>query len=179
MKTVITLFFSVICHLATAQHQEITTEKGQKFLVGPVTLEDLQKEPYESWFRTNYSSYEVDSNISSMLQTKMQGHQLKLFLGTWCGDSKREVPRMIKLLEKAKFPMEKLELITLDKRGDRYKKSPGGEEKGWNIIKIPTLIVLKDGKEINRIVESPVDSLEEDLLSIFTGQGYIPHYSSN
>lgn len=179
MKIVTVLCFVIVSYCGTAQHQEIMPKKGQQFLVGPITLENLQKEPYNSWFLPNYNTYQVDTTIAKILQKKLEGYELKLFLGTWCGDSKREVPRMVKLIEKAKFPIEELELITLDKRGDMYKKSPGGEEKGWNIIKIPTLIVLKEGREINRIVESPVDSLEEDLLAILTNQGYVPHYSSN
>jgi len=99
-------------------------------------------------------------------------------LGTWCGDSKKQVPRILKVLEQAEFPNERLEIIALDRRPGRYKKSPTGEEKGLNIIKVPTLIFFKNGIEINRIVERPIASLEEDILTILNGGHYIPNYSS-
>ncbi|WP_350287852.1 thioredoxin family protein [uncultured Croceitalea sp.] len=181
MKKTITIIFVLAFLTITAQdyNQKVKPEKGQEFLVGPVTLEGLQQAPYKTWYDTSYESYQVDESLVKMIGKKLKGYNLKLFLGTWCGDSKREVPRMVKILESAKYPIKELELITLDRRKEFYKKSPGGEEKGWNIIKIPTLIVLKDGKEINRIVESPIASLEEDLLAILSTNSYTPNYSSN
>ena len=55
-------------------------------------------------------------------------------------------------------------------------KSPGGEEWGLNIQRVPTLIFLKNGREINRIVETPVTSWEADFLTIVSNQTYIPNY---
>lgn len=159
-------------------NQEITANNGYQFLVGPINLEGLQNKNYKNWYEASYGNYQTDDVLVEIIQKKLKGYQIKLFLGTWCGDSKREVPRIIKILEKAKFPTENIELIALDRRKGFYKKSPNGEEKGWNIIKIPTVIFIKNGKEVNRITESPIESLEEDMLAILSGETYIPNYSS-
>jgi hypothetical protein len=84
---------------------------------------------------------------------------------------------MVKILKALKFPMDQLQLVALDRRKDLYKTSPNGEEKGLNIIKVPTLIFIKKGKEVNRIVESPIGSLESDMASILTSKAYVPNYS--
>jgi len=179
MKASILIILSLSLNLSIAQefNQEIKIEQRSQFLVGPITLEGLQNEPYKSWFDSSYNAYTVDKSLAKMLKKQLKGYELKLFLGTWCGDSKREMPRIIKILKEAKFPIENLEIIALDRRKGFYKKSPGGEEKGLNISKVPTLIFFKNGKEVNRIVESPIASLEEDILSILNGASYIPNYS--
>jgi len=73
--------------------------------------------------------------------------------------------------------MEQLEIIALDYRKGHYKTSPTGEEKGLNIIKVPTIIFLKDGKEVNRIVESPLETLEQDIAQIVFKKDYVPNYA--
>ncbi len=85
---------------------------------------------------------------------------------------------MLKFLEVASFPKEQLSIIALDRRRDNYKKGLHGEEKGWNIKRVPTLVLVKDGVEVNRIVERPIDSLEEDLLAILTNSEYTPNYAN-
>jgi thiol-disulfide isomerase/thioredoxin len=51
-------------------------------------------------------------------------------MGTWCGDSKREVPRFIKILKSVDFPMENLKIVALDKRKEKYKKKPARRRMG-------------------------------------------------
>ena len=85
---------------------------------------------------------------------------------------------MLKILETANFPEERLKIVALDRRKDNYKKGLNGEEIGWNIKRVPTLILLKNGVETNRIVERPVDTLEEDMLAILTNLEYTPNYAN-
>lgn len=180
MKNVIFIILLLSFTITNAQkiNQEITSDNGRQFLVGPINIEGLQGNNYKNWYDASYNNYQTDGALAEIIQKKLKGYQIKLFLGTWCGDSKREVPRIIKILEQAEYPMKNIELIALDRRKGFYKKSPNGEEKGWNIIKIPTVIFIKNGEEVNRITESPIESLEEDMLAILSGQTYIPNYSS-
>ncbi|RUA13321.1 MAG: thiol reductase thioredoxin [Flavobacteriia bacterium] len=179
MKHVLTTLLMLCIAVVSAQefNQEIELENGQKLLVGKINLDGLQSEPYNNWFHKGHNDYTVDETMVSLFKKKLAKHDIKLFLGTWCGDSKREVPRMIKILETAQYPMDQLEIIALDRRQDHYKKSPTGEEKGLNIIKVPTLIFFKDGKEVNRIVESPLETLEEDMAQILLKKSYTPNYA--
>lgn len=179
MKHICLLAFSLFLFGGSAQefNQEISMENGQSFLVGPINVEGLNTAPYRQWFQYGKENYEVDRAMVDLFKKELNAHTLKLFLGTWCGDSKRETPRIIKILEAADFPMEQLEIVALDRRKGLYKTSPTGEEKGLNIIKVPTIIFFKDGKEVNRIVESPLESLEEDMAQILLKKTYTPNYA--
>jgi tetratricopeptide (TPR) repeat protein len=57
-----------------------------------------------------------------------------------------------------------------------YKQSPKHEEKGLNIHRVPTVIFFRDGIEVNRIVEHPIKSFEEDIMNIVTVNDYESNY---
>ena len=82
--------------------------------------------------------------------------------GTWCHDSKREVPRMLRILDSIGMPFEKISLIAVDIR----KSEPGGRGKLFNIKRTPTFIFFKEGEEVGRIIERPDVNLESDLKKI-------------
>lgn len=169
----------VIMSSATGQelHSEVTTEEGLQFLIGPINTELLQKDPYQEWFESNYKEYQTSGEEIDKLAKALQKHNVLIFLGTWCGDSRREVPRFLKILDEAQFPNERLKIVAVDRREPNIKKSPMGEEWGLQIKRVPTFIFLKDGKEVNRIVESPVESLEKDMITLLGKKEYTPNYA--
>ncbi len=181
MKTIISISFLFLLSISlTAQsfNQEIAREGRAPILVGKINNKGLTKKPYDQWFTKNYLEYTPNQNIIDTLKNKLNTYTIKIFLGTWCGDSKREVPRFYKILNNSNFSLDRVTTIAVDHSQDNYKKSPGGEHEGLNIHKVPTFIFYKNGKEINRIVESPKRSLEEDMLTLLSKQ-YIPKYSPN
>lgn len=151
-----------------AFNQEKSTN-GRQYAIGKFNKELLQSENYSSWFDTNYDSYEPDEQTLDKLKTELPKYTLKLFMGTWCGDSRREVPRFYRILEAIDFPMERLSSVALDIGPGRTKQSPGGEEEGLHIFRVPTMVVFNEGKEVGRIIEEPLVSIEEDLLKIING----------
>lgn len=173
------LFLMTSC-LGNAQQTNQTKidAKGNEMLVGQIDKNGLTNKPYVSWFNRQYLSYEADKKIIKSIKSELRTYNITVFLGTWCGDSKREVPRFYRILEKVKFPIDQLTVVALDHEGEQYKKSPGREEKGLNIIKVPTFIFLKGGKEVNRIVESPIQTLEKDIKAIIDKGNYLPNYAS-
>lgn len=132
------------------------------FLTGVVKVEDFYQPPYRRWFDANFQDYIPNSDTASSLKNKLADHQIKVFMGTWCHDSKREVPRLIRLLDDIQFDMNNLEIIALD----LDKQSPDGAAKNAEIRYTPTFIVYKDNSEVGRIVEKPTATLEADLLEI-------------
>lgn len=136
-------------------------------LVGIIKSKKLSKEPYKVWFEKNYEGYNLDEKIVSKIKNNLKNIRVKVFLGTWCKDSKRQYPRFYKILEKADFNFDDLELIGVNKR-----KKAEGLEKGFRIYFVPTFIFYKKGKELGRIVEIPVETLEEDIFKIITEQPY-------
>jgi len=146
----------------------------------------LEQAPYDSWFVRNYSDYKVDSATADQLRSKLgaslnapsTGRDITftIFMGTWCGDSKREVPRIFKILDYCGIDSSRVQLVMVSAAEAAYKQSPDHEERGENIFRVPDLIVQNKGKEMGRIVESPVQSLEKDLLQLADGEHYTPHY---
>ena len=179
---IIALFISAllvpIVLTAQDQPQEINTKNGHSFLVGKIEVEDFKSTSYTSeWYTKNYEDYSVNDQYLKDSKADISSYKILVFMGTWCGDSKREVPRFVKILDQMDFPSENLKIVAVDRRKGYYKKSPTGEEWGLNIFKVPTFIFYKNGKEVNRIVESPVASLEEDIAKIVSGKTYTPNYS--
>ncbi len=173
----VTLLMFVCSNLNAQQlNQEIKIENQQPYLVGRIDIEGLSSNSYQNWYETNHEAYQVDTNIITSVKNELANHKILVFMGTWCGDSKREVPRFIKILEATDFPMDNLKIVAVDKRKEHYKKSPTGEEWGLSIKRVPTFIFYKDGKETNRIIESPTTSLEEDAKAIVTNKTYTPNY---
>ncbi|SIQ94009.1 thioredoxin family protein [Maribacter ulvicola] len=160
-------------------NQEVTLENQQPFLLGEVTVDALSTNTYQSWYEQNFVNYEVDQNQIDVFKGKIASYKILIFMATWCADSKREVPRFLKILKSAGFPLENLKIVALDKRKVSYKKSPQGEEWGLNIRRVPTFIFYKNGKELNRIIETPVTTLEEDILKIISQHEYVPNYTSS
>jgi hypothetical protein len=138
----------------------------------------LLQSPYKEWFNKNYDSYNVDSITANKLKPLLKQQHFDIYLGTWCGDSRREVPRMLKVLDYCGVKPVNIRLIMVDNHDSTYKQSPTHEERGKNIHRVPDLLIYHDKNEINRIVESPVASIEKDLLQIMENKNYQPHYSA-
>lgn len=144
-------------------------------VLGELSRNYLKKDSlYNKWYNKNYDNYRLDTKtIAKLNEVPQEDYTVKIFLGSWCGDSKREVPRFYRILDAIDFNDKHVSLYGLDKK----KKSPQQFEKNLNIIKVPTVIIYKNGKELNRIVEIPVESLEKDLLNIITVNTYKNTYS--
>lgn len=148
-------------------------------LLGRCTVEQLDEEPFAEWSRKEYDGYAPNPHVLEALRdADVEATTFTIFFGTWCGDSRREVPRLLKLFDILGLPAERVELIALDRTTEALKQSPDHEERGREIYRVPTLIVERDGKEVSRLVEHPVLSLERDLLSILSGETYTPSYAS-
>ena len=148
---------------------------GKPMLLGAIAIEELQQEPFAEWYQMESDGYEVDTELTNAISDPGQ-YTYEVFLGTWCGDSRREVPRMEKIFSEMGIDMSNVLIVTLD----RDKISPNGEQEGKDIRYVPTLIVSKDNQEIGRIVESPSSetaTLESDLFEISLGIPPIPNYS--
>jgi hypothetical protein len=152
--------------------------QGNDMLLGKCTRSALLHAPFANWFKPNYDSYVVDSFTCNFIKPLLIGKAITIFMGTWCGDSKREVPRVLKMLDCCGFSEKNITLVMVSNKDTLYKKSPQHEEAGRNIVRVPTIILEQKGTEVGRIVEFPKMSLEKDMLSILRKENYIPNYQS-
>ncbi len=153
----------------------ITSENGTKMLTGEFNREALEEADFKGWYNQEYDSYEVEKSKLRALKG-LRNYRIEVFIGTWCPDSRRELPRLYKILDDIKFSQNRLKVIGVN----RQKKSFNGEEINKNIIRVPTIIVYNNKKEeVGRIVESPVSGyLEEDLAQIVNGTPLTPNYTN-
>ncbi|OEK05977.1 hypothetical protein BFP71_06995 [Roseivirga misakiensis] len=166
---IILVILMVIFPLATSAQEtsynletESISKRVDKILNGPITKEGLKKMPYKVWFNTNYKTYIVDTKtLKNIKRRKLKDLKILAFMGTWCHDSNREIPRLIRVCEELGIA-DQLELYALDVD----KTSVAGRESGFNIRKTPTIIFMLEGKEIARILEEPKVSFEQDLEKI-------------
>ena len=150
---------------------------GKAMLLGEIAINELKQEPFKSWYFEEFNRYKVDQELIAAISNPSQ-YSYELFLGTWCADSRREVPRIEKIFTELDINLDKVKIITVD----RNKVSPENEQEGKDIRYVPTLIVRKEGIEVGRIVESPSSesaSLESDLFEISLGIPPAPNYSEN
>ena len=130
-------------------------------LYGEIEEQKLLVPPYKEWYSTNFEAYiPGEKEVRALKEISFKNITIEIFMGTWCGDSKREVPRFYKLLHVISFPIQQVKLIALG--GDSLvKQSPQHEEKKKGIFRVPTFIVYKNGVEVSRINEYPAFSLEK------------------
>lgn len=143
-------------------------------LTGVVQKDAFMQAPYNSWFNSSMETYEADQETIDALKLALKDVEIRAYMGTWCGDSKRETPQFYNILEAAYFDMDQLTMITVD----RSKKRPVNLVSDYNIQRVPTFIFYRNGTEIGRYVERPRESLEKDMLKIVTGQEYKHSYDN-
>lgn len=152
-------------------------QNREKKLLNEVALSQLKQEPYATWYSKNSEEYQPNAQVVEALKkTNPSKYTMKIFFGSWCGDSKRELPKMTKLLDRLSSPQKNLTIIGVDDSTEVYKQSPQRQEAGMNIFRVPTFIIYENNKEVARIVEYPTETIERDLLKIFSKKEYIPNY---
>ncbi|MFC1550174.1 thioredoxin family protein [Candidatus Neomarinimicrobiota bacterium] len=157
------IIFLVLFSCSNQDKQLVIDEKtGKVIIVGDADRSDFDLPEFSSWFVEQYENYEPDSGIVKKIKDRQEGITIEIFFGTWCKDSRREVPRLYKILDRVNFNHDNIELLGLD----RKKRSPKRLEKNKNIELVPTFIINNGGNEIGRIIEFPIITLEQDLFRI-------------
>ncbi len=170
------VFLMTSCEGPYIFNRIVKLKDGDKMLLGGVNREAFSKEPFSVWFNQEYDAYTTNPVMIKEFKGKLKKYRIEVFMGTWCEDSQREYPRLMKILDEAKFPEQRLLTYAVNES----KKSFYSEEIGKDIRFVPTFIFYKGGKEIGRIVEAPVSgSLEEDIMMILNESPLTPNYSED
>ncbi|EFK34822.1 Uncharacterised protein [Chryseobacterium gleum] len=145
-------------------NREVETQNDGKMLLGNQLKEQFLKAPYADWYVKEHDEYALDQKaVSELKKEKIGSYDIIVFMGTWCEDSHRDFPRLMKILEAVNYPENKLTIIAVN----RKKESPTGDESLYNLQKVPTIILKRYGKEVGRIIEMPTTGyIERDLVQI-------------
>ena len=142
----------------------VDSKSGKPMLVGLCDREAFVDTNFAWWFNSGYKYYSPNDSVVTKLDSVKIDYTIKIVMGTWCSDSRREVPRFYRLLDELKFPDAKVTLINVD----RMREVSEINMDDLNILLVPTFIIYRGGKEIGRIVETPIETLEKDLLNILS-----------
>lgn len=151
MKKLLTfLLFLPFAVAVSAQDTQVTTESnGTKIIRGFYNKKDIVTDSAFAWYAENLKGYTPDQNALQALRLNKDSINIITFGGTWCGDTKNILPKFFALTDAAGFSQDRITHIGVD----RSKKTIHHLAEAFNVINVPTIIVMKNGKEIGRVVE--------------------------
>lgn len=155
MKTFLTIFtFTFILLLPVSA----LAGNNDDFALGMINEEKLLNN--FQGFNENFQQFKLSESEQKMIANWPKTLKVDVYFGTWCHDSEREVPKLLKLLNANKYITATL--IALD-----YKKQDPQQLARLNRVKYtPTIIIYSDESkkvELGRIIERPKKSLIEDI----------------
>lgn len=145
-----------------------------ELMIGEFNIKDLKATKNKTWFDSSYKAYTPKADVIKKINSLINENEyyITIYMGTWCADSRRELPHLIKILKQANFNFNNLSIVGVDQ--DKVVQNITKKKREQlNIINVPTIIIYNNkGKEINRFIEFAQESLEEDLEKIFSNQDY-------
>lgn len=165
ISTVLAFSF-VSASFAQTQFEVLVERPNEKSLKGIISRSLLEKDSSFKWYAENLKAYTARPDATAALNNNRDSLQLLVFMGTWCEDSHFVIPKFFSLTDAAGFPQDHITLVGVD----RSKKTLGHLAEALNIKNVPTIIVLKNGKELGRVVEYGKYGLfDKELAEIIVG----------
>jgi thiol-disulfide isomerase/thioredoxin len=154
MKKLISLAIiaTIISHYANAQTPYTNTinDRKETVLNGIITKYAIaNNDVLKTWYAANQTSYKPDAAVLAAMEAAKGKVQFVIFGGTWCEDTQFILPKFFKLQEQVGIADNTISFYGVD----RAKKTLGNLTDAFKITNVPTIIVMKDGKEVGRVVE--------------------------
>lgn len=122
-------------------------------------------------WKSIHDHYTPDAAVVEKLRAAKPAH-VTIFFATWCGDSKRAVPRLLKALHEANNSLLQVDLYGI---GPEF-LTPLETVRDQRLTNVPTMIVERGRNEIGRVVETPVTAtVEQDVAMMLAGETLPPH----
>jgi thiol-disulfide isomerase/thioredoxin len=147
--TLIIVAISIITNAQKTYQTYIDKDSTTKIFKGLLSKEVLQYEPSFTWYAPNAQYYNADSATVKILKDKGNLVQIMVFGGTWCEDTQGILPKFFKLSTVAGFNQANITLWGVD----RTKKTYGALSEAMGVTRVPTFIVMQNGKELGRVIE--------------------------
>ena len=165
-----------------AQSQSVSTSISNKpyetinanneiTLKGLLNRKVLESDTTFKWFKNNYALGMADASAVQAFQQKKDKIHVIIFGGTWCEDTQNLLPVFYRLADKSGLPDSSITLIGVD----RNKQTLDNLSGAFNIVNVPTFIVMHDGKEVGRVVEyGKYGQIDKELGEIVSGMPQQP-----
>ncbi|OQX75998.1 MAG: hypothetical protein B6D61_09460, partial [Bacteroidetes bacterium 4484_249] len=91
----------------------IDPQLEKEVLIGKCNRDGLKSDVFAEYYNEGYNNYVPDANTLKQLKKrkKKKGISIVIVMGSWCGDSKEQVPKFYKILDQIGFKESKVELI--------------------------------------------------------------------
>jgi hypothetical protein len=168
MKNLIVLFILLSFRALSFSQEPLVNQKifdpkaNQEILYGYCNRSALTDSVFVEYYRKEYDLYHPDKKVIDQIDALLDGIHITIVSGSWCEDSREQVPRFMKVVDVMSNSLPEPSFIFLDKD----KKAGTISLEGLNVVKVPTFLVYRKDQELGRIIETPVRSLEEDFLEI-------------
>lgn len=160
MKSILFLSVFIITIISNEVLGQAADTTKHIVLTGHHKVEHLETSNDHTWFNKNYSEYRYDTVSVEKLKNLSQDYHIIVVGATWCPDTHLQLPRFYKVIDDAGIPRERIKLYFVD----RELKDSEMVSKKYKIKKVPTFILMKGEKEKARIIETPKESIEKDLV---------------
>lgn len=124
-------------------------ENSAKVLKGIFTRSHLSGDTAFAWYTQAQKSFTPNADLVKRYAAQKDSLSFLVFGGTWCDDTRHVLPNFLLTADAAGVPSNHITLIGVD----REKKSLFNLTETFHVTLVPTIIVLKNGKEIGRVVE--------------------------
>lgn len=169
MKKILATAFAILAggiSLFAQNQYEISPDKdGGKIFKGIISREILEKDTsfYKTWYYANFNAYSPNAEAVAGLKKNSDSLQIIAFMGTWCEDSHFIIPRLFHLADAAGLAKDKVSLIGTD----RNKKTLGYLSEAMGVTNVPTIVIMRKGKELGRVIEYGKSGMfDKDLAEI-------------
>ncbi|MBC7426001.1 MAG: hypothetical protein H7321_05650 [Bacteroidia bacterium] len=150
-----------------SQNPEISFDsKGNRIIKGKLTEDSLKNMEYYSWYLRGKTDYNPAKRPMKKITAVKDSLSFVVIMGTWCSDTKEQLPKLLKIIDKAGIPQSAVQLFGVD----REKDSNGTVPAGITYTLIPTVLVYFNGRLIGTIVEAPKRSIESDLAKMLSNK---------
>ncbi len=124
-------------------------DKHRKVLRGLISRADIENDTSFSWFQKNYKLGKPDAGAVKAFKEHAGDFQMLIFAGTWCPDTHNLLPEFYRLADTSGYADSSITLIGVD----HAKTTLDNLNKTFHLVDVPTFIVMKNGKEVGRVVE--------------------------
>lgn len=168
MKRILALclftFTLITFQSCSVNYKWVALQTGEKILTGQIKKDLLEKHAVFPWYQANFDRYTpYNPEAVKYIRKHRRGISYIVFGGTWCDDTHQYLPQFMRVMDDARVQDKRIKLYAVNKEKNTVLNKKSEE---YNILKVPTFIVLYDKKEIGRIVESPGKNIETDLMNI-------------
>lgn len=145
-------------------HKEKLTAALQPELQSSDSLQKAIAEKFIQSIAAEYSTYHPDSAAMAELKASWNDSlSVKVIGGNWCSDTRRELPRLCRVLDGLNADASGFGYYKVSKEKKALQQDFASEQ---SVSRVPTLFVYKNGKQLGQIVETPFNSWEKDLLEL-------------